>query len=206
MVNSNGIFDNWNQHTIDAFYKYCQDTCVLPQIDKTGNKIEFNGPINNILHVKQKLYFLSVYNETILRQSKVPKIMISYCQQDKKICQRLTNRLIEEDFSVWAKPITGEGHRNVFSQMDKSDCIILCISEHSSESLSCEQEANYAFQTGKLVFPVKIHNQPLIGWQRKVFQGKLFLQFFGSENHFDLEFGRLLLGIVSIFQTSILLR
>jgi hypothetical protein len=105
---------------------------------------------------------------------------------------------MEEGFSVWAEPIFVEQDRDVSSQMNKSDCIILCISEHSYECQSCEKEANYAFQTGKQVLLVKIRNDPLIGWQREVFEGKLFFQLFGSENHFDLEFERLLLEIVCI--------
>jgi hypothetical protein len=58
----------------------------------------------------------------------------------------------------------------------------------------------------KLVFPVKVRNHPLIGWQREVFEGKLFFQLFGSKNYFDLEFERLLLEIVSTFKSSLLLQ
>ncbi len=204
IVNSNGIFEHWNQHIINAFYKYCKDQCVLPHIDKTRNKIELIGPINNVLEVKRKLSFLSVDNGIVRRQSKVHNIMVSFCQQDKRMCQRLINRLIEEGFSVWAEPINDEQQRDVSPQMNKSDCIILCISESSYQNQSCENEAKYAFQTGKLVFPVKIQNHSLIDWQREVFEGKLFFQFFGSENHFDLEFRRLLLEIVSLFKIFML--
>jgi hypothetical protein len=124
--------------------------------------------------------------------------MISYSQQDSRLCQRLINRLIEEGFSIWAEPVINEQQRNVHSQIDKSDCVILCVSQNYYESQSCEKEARYAYQTGKQVLLIKIQNDPLIGWQRELFENKLFFQLFGSEDHFHLEFDNLLINIVKI--------
>ncbi|CAF1330481.1 unnamed protein product [Adineta steineri] len=220
-IDSNGIFSNWDQHTINAFYNYCKDRCVLPRIDPTTTELELSGPVNNILEVKQKWQFLSqlvrekvsyiskierpnsaalcsarVETGTSIGQTKVYNIMISYCQQNARKCQGMINRFIEEGFAIWAEPVIGEQQRNVFPQIDRSDCILLCISEDYYENQACEEEARYAFQTGKQVFLVKIQNNPLIGWQRRVFEGKVFFQLFGSKNHFDLEFEKLLLDIL----------
>ena len=221
MTHPNNVFESWNQTTINAFYKYCTDKCVLVKVSETLEALELIGPINNILESKEKWYFLSqMAREKTLRSSiierpnstsgrttqfhsdnnispnTVYKIMISYCQADIRKCQRLINRLTEEGFSIWAKPASEEYQRDVTFQMNKSDCIILCISEDYYENVSCKNEAQYAFQMKKQVFLVKIQNHPLIGWQRDLFEEKLFFQLFGSENHFDLECGKLLLEIV----------
>jgi hypothetical protein len=230
VTNPNGIFQDWDQYTINTFYKYCQDKCVLPQIAKSQRDIELIGSINNVLEVKQKLHFLSelavekasrtlttprpssatmrsarIGSGTALGQAIVYNIMLSYSERDKRLCQRLINRFIEEGFSIWAEPAIAEQNRDVSAQIEKSDCVILCISENSYETRSCEKEARYAFQTNKQVFSVKIQNHPLIGWQREVFEEKLFFQLFGSDNYFDLGYGTLLLEIVSIAKIVVLL-
>lgn len=214
-----GIFNSWDQYTLNAFYKYCKDRYVLPQIDKTGNTLELTGPVNYVREAKKKWYFLRELvkektsntskiepqdsarldnkSTTNTTSKKVYNVMISYSERDERLCQRLIDRLVEEEFSVWAEPIRVGQLRDVSSQIDKADFIILCVSENSYESSSCEKETKYAFKTGKPVFSVKIQNDPLIGWQREIFEKKLFTQLFGSDNHFDMEFSHLLLQIVS---------
>ncbi|CAF2619797.1 unnamed protein product [Rotaria sp. Silwood2] len=232
LTNPNGIFQHWDQYTINVFYKYCKDKCVLSQIDRTTRELELIGPVNNCLEVEQKWRFLSdlaavkllltpsiersssaairseqLATKAAIEQVKVCNVMLSYCQEDSRKCQCLINKLTEEGFSIWADSVIAEQQRDIFSQIDKSTCIILCISENYYESMSCEKEARYAFQSGKQVFLVKIQNHPLIGWQREVFEGKLFFQLFGSENHFDLEYEKLLLEIlqyIKLGNTSLL--
>jgi hypothetical protein len=224
LVNPTGIFQHWDQHTINAFYKYSKNKCVLLQINPTNNELELTGPVNNVAEVEQKWQFTSdlakqkvlcmskmerpssarLETGTSIGLTKVYNIMISYCQQDRRKCQRLIDQFLEEGFSVWAEPAIADQQRNVFSQIDKSDCILLCISEDYYENEACEKEVRYALRTGKQVFLVKIQNDPLIDWQRELFQDKLFFQLFGSQNHFDLEFGTLLLEIVSNFKIVML--
>lgn len=195
IIHPKKFFQSWNQSTIDTFYDYCRCQCVLVQLNKTREKIQLTGPINNILQIERKLYYLSVKNVIPREQWKIHRIMISVCQEDKRLAQRL----IQEGFSVWAEPIDIYQERNVMSKMDKADCIILCINERSSWSVSSEKEANYAYRTNKLILPVKIQNDLLQNWQREVFRDKCLFQLFGSEYHFDLEFERMLLEIVSSF-------
>ncbi|CAF4287034.1 unnamed protein product [Rotaria socialis] len=221
LTNSNSIFQHWDQYTINAFYKYCQDQCVLLQIDQKKQELELIGPVNNVIEASQRWSLLSdlmaekfsrissiecsssvamrtprARSEAVIEAAKVYNIMISYCQEDIKQCQYLINRLTEEGFFVWAEPLIVEQPRDVSSQISKADCIILCVSENYCDSSSCEKEARYAFQTSKQVFPVKIQNHSLISWQREVFEERIFFQLFGSKNHFDLQFGKLLFEIL----------
>ncbi|CAF3960221.1 unnamed protein product, partial [Rotaria sp. Silwood1] len=40
----NDVFHSWDQHTINLFYKYCKDRCVLPKLMDTKNELELMGP------------------------------------------------------------------------------------------------------------------------------------------------------------------
>ncbi|CAF1388528.1 unnamed protein product [Rotaria sordida] len=221
IIHSNDIFQSWDQQTINSFYKYCKDRCVLPKLDETKTEIELIGPATSTLEAKKKFHIFSelmkekLYSTSTVERSssaihystrskdkinmkmiKLYNIVINYSQNDLRKCKRLINRLTEEGFSVGTySEITEEKH-NLYSQMDKSDCIILCISENYYRNLQCIDAAKYAFQTDKKVFLVKIQNNPLLGWDNNLFEGKLFFHSFGSDNYFDLEYGRLLVELL----------
>jgi hypothetical protein len=214
LIYPNGVFQSWNQHIINSFYKYCKDRCILLKLDETQNEIELSGLASGIQETKKKFYILSqLVKEKLqctsiierpssavnrstrsenLKMAKLYNIVVSYSRKDIRRCQRLINRLTEEGFSVG----TDSDKRDICSQMDKSDCIILCISENYYENLLCIEEAKYAFQTDKKVFLVKIQNNPLFCWDYDLFEGKLFFRSFGSDHYFDLEYGRLLIELL----------
>lgn len=200
IVHPNKLFSNWNQSMISAFYQYCLNQNVFPQIDKRRENLKLVGSMNNVLQVEQKFTLISINNSISCERLKVHRIMVSFCREDKRLSQRLVNRLTDEGFSVWAPPIDIDQHRDSASRMDKADCIILCTSENSSRNLSSEKEVNYAYRMNKLILPVKIQNDGLCDWQREVFHGKEFYHLFGSEHYFDLEFERMLIEIVSKYQ------
>ncbi|CAF0910751.1 unnamed protein product [Adineta steineri] len=192
---------------INKFYKYCHDQCVLPNLDQTGEELELVGFEKYVHEVKDKWHVLSrLATEELLRTPTTNRsrsarvhtynLMLSYCQQDTKKCQHLIKRFSEEGLSVWAEPIIDEQPRDASSQMNKSECIILCISENYYESQSCEKEARHALQTGKPTFFVKVRNDPLFGWQREIFEGKLLFSFFGSNHYLNLQYDHLLLKIL----------
>ncbi|CAF3641303.1 unnamed protein product [Rotaria sp. Silwood1] len=218
----NDIFQFWDQHTINSFFKYCKDRWVLPKLTEEKIEIELSGSPHGIAAIKKKFHLLSelikrTTNHTLtmerpssavsfsarsdisktgIAMAKLYNIVISYSQKDQRKCRRLINRLTEEGFSISTDLNSADKQSDLYSQMEKSDCIILCISENYYNNLSCIQEAKHAFQTDKKVFLVKIENIPLLGWDNDLFEGKLFFQSFGSENYFDLEYGRLLLELL----------
>jgi hypothetical protein len=203
ITHPNGIFQSWDQHVINSFYKYCKDRCVLPKLDETQNEIELIGSASGIQEAKKKWFVLSalVHSTSIIERpnsarlgAKLYNIVVSYNRKDARRCQRLMNRLTEEGFSIGTDSNSSEEEER--SQMNKCDCIILCISEDYYQNSSCIEEAKYAFQTDKKVFLVKIQNNPLMGWDYDLFEGKLFFHLFGSEDYFDLEYGRLLIELV----------
>ncbi|CAF3163547.1 unnamed protein product [Rotaria sp. Silwood2] len=188
--------------------------CILPKLSETNDEIELIGSTSNVLEAKKKLQVLSELvkqkqnpislNQRLnsasthsarsenMRMGTLYNVVVSYSQNDKRKCQRLINRLSEEGFSIG----TTEEQVDLCSQMDKCDCIILCISENYYENDLCRDEAKYAFQTNKKVFLVKIQSCPILGWDNNLFEGKLFFHSYGSNYYFDLEYGRLLIQLL----------
>ncbi|CAF4084437.1 unnamed protein product [Rotaria sp. Silwood2] len=216
-------FKNWNQYMINTFYKYCYDRCVLPKTDD-DKRIRLIGPINNVYDAKYKYHLTNVLiQEKIHLQQLLPttprprpiirsqitdsisimsssicyNIMLSYCQEDSIISQRLADRLIDEGFSVWIDLIESN---DTFSQINKSECIILCISENYVENKFSLNTVEYAKQMGKHIILVKVQNYTSNDWLQQLIPNEIYFQLFGSENHFDLQYDKLLLKILQYTQ------
>jgi hypothetical protein len=214
-------FKDWNQYVINAFYKYCNDICVLPKLEN-DQQVRLIGPINNVYEARQKYQLTAALiqekihvqqllltsprrrstarteiadSASIIPSSICYSIMLIYCQEDSVISHRLANRFIDEGFSVWIDSIES---KDIFSQINKSECIILCISDNYFGNELCENGAKYAIQIGKHVIPVKVQNCMSIDWLQQLIPDELYFQLFGSDYHFDLQYDKLLLKLVSI--------
>ncbi|CAF4682736.1 unnamed protein product, partial [Rotaria sp. Silwood2] len=122
-------------------------------------------------------------------------IMFSYSPIDSIITHRLSNRLIDEGFSVWMNSNQSKEFNQILRKINRSDCVILCRSENYFEDELCEKEAKYADETGKSLIPVKVQTYEPIELLQKLIEQQSYFQLFGSENHFNLEYDKLLLKI-----------
>lgn len=207
-------FNNWNQYLINYYYKYCSDRCVVPHLGN-DQRITLKGSLFGVQEAKQKYQsIVTLIGEKIrLQQSSLEitssvystpflttnyKIALSCCPNDLLACHCLANRLIAEGFTVWPSSDQVNHHQDALSHMEKSDCIILCISEAYCEDKSCVQEAQYANQMNKPIIAVKIQNCTPFDWLRQLLMKSAYFPMFGSEKQFDLIFDKLLLEIVSI--------
>lgn len=190
---------------INAFYKYSNDRCVLPKLNDQ-QQIVLYGPINNVYEVSQKYYLTKALIQQKINLSSplsinissiYHNIMLSYSQEDSIISHRLATRLIDEGFSVWMHSNQATEFDQIFEQINQSNCIILCTSRNYFEDALCEKEAKYADQIGKNIIPVRVQNYQPIEWLRKLTEKESYFQLFGSDNHFNLEYDKLLLKIVS---------
>jgi hypothetical protein len=187
-------FQHWNQYLINAFYKYSIDRCVLPKTDRQQQVILY-GPVSNVYEVNQKYQLTNALIQQKLSGFSTT-IMISYSPEDSIISHRLANRLIDDGLSVSI-------NSDSFETIDKSSCIILCISENYFQNQSCEKEVKYAEQIGKNLIPVKVEYYQPIEWLKTCIEKQSYFQLYGSENQFNFEYDRLLLKIISSFkQTS----
>ncbi|CAM4822251.1 unnamed protein product [Rotaria magnacalcarata] len=214
-------FRNWNQYFINAYYKYCIDRCILPQMND-DQQIVLKGPIISVQEAKQKYQLTAaIMQEKIHMQqclletpqsistvecpatnimptaetSPCYNVMLSFCPEDSILCHQLANRLVDEGFSLSLSSDGVSDHSDVLCQMKKSDCIILCISENYFKDANCKREVMHADQISKPIILVKIQNCTPIDCLRQLLQNHLCFQMYGSENQFDLVFDKLLLQI-----------
>ena len=194
-------FEHWNQHLINAFYKYSTDRYVLPKID-AQQQIVLYGSVSHVYEVHQKYQFINAYIEQIIHLpvglfTKIStnrfNILFSYSEEDSKMAHRLANRLMEEGFAV------SMGLEESLKKISRSDCVILCLSENYFRNTRCQQEANYAQEIGKAILPIKVQYYQPIDWVKKLIEKESIFHLFGSENQFNFEYEKILLKLVSEF-------
>ncbi|CAF0835456.1 unnamed protein product [Adineta ricciae] len=94
-------------------------------------------------------------------------IMISYSHKDEGICKQIYEELVKAGLRVWID--FDQMHGNVMDAMaqaiERSNMIIICMSEQYRRSNYCRAEAHYAFQRELKIVPILLqeHYQP-DGW------------------------------------------
>ncbi|CAF3732114.1 unnamed protein product [Adineta steineri] len=94
-------------------------------------------------------------------------IMISYSHKDELICKQIYEELTKNGYRVWID--FDQIHGNVMDAMaqaiERSQTIIICMSEQYRRSNYCRAEAHYAFQRELKIVPILLqeHYQP-DGW------------------------------------------
>ncbi|CAF1512319.1 unnamed protein product [Adineta steineri] len=102
-----------------------------------------------------------------INDGKTFDIMISYSHKDEFICKQIYEELTKNGYRVWID--FDQIHGNVMDAMaqaiEKSQTIIICMSEQYRRSNYCRAEAHYAFQRELKIVPILLqeHYQP-DGW------------------------------------------
>ena len=86
----------------------------------------------------------------------------------------------------------------LYSDIDRSNCVILCLSENYFSDQHCYKEANHAYEQRKNIIPVKVEYCQSTCWIRKFIEKLFCFSFFGSDKHLNSEYDKLFLKIVSI--------
>lgn len=111
-------------------------------------------------------------------------IMISYSHKDKVVCRQIYDALIQIGYRVWID--FDQMHGNVMDAMaqgiERSQIILICMSEQYRRSNYCRAEAHYAFQRQLKLVPVLIqaHYQP-DGWLLFLIGQLLYIDFTKDE-------------------------
>ncbi|CAF0835367.1 unnamed protein product [Adineta ricciae] len=120
-------------------------------------------------------------------------IMISYSHKDKSLCKQIYDELTRRNYRVWID--FDQMHGNVMDAMaqaiDRSQTIIICMSEEYRKSNFCRAEAHYAFQQQRHIVPVLMqkHYKP-DGWLLFLIGQLLYVDF--TKYEFDQAMGMLL--------------
>lgn len=213
----------WDQTMINAFYKYCLNRSVLPNIDlNTNSQIKFIGSIINVAKAIEKYKLMTeIFKEKSLLKIPPPviprassrtgtrpnpidlkayNVYFSYCQHDQELCHRISSCLIGEGYFVCETP---SDKSRCQSLMDKSDVILVGFNEKYSDNQDCKVELNYAMSSKKKLIPFVIRDKTeensLLA---SLTVAELFYDLFDTEieiefnDDFDLEYDKFLTKLV----------
>jgi len=107
-------------------------------------------------------------------------IMISYSHKDETICKQIYEELVKSGYRVWID--FDQIHGNVMDAMaqaiERSNTILICMSEQYRRSNYCRAEAHYAFQRQLKIVPILLqeHYEP-DGWLLFLIGQLLYIDF-----------------------------
>ncbi|CAF2676114.1 unnamed protein product [Rotaria sp. Silwood2] len=108
-------------------------------------------------------------------------LMISYYQDDKEICLKIYNRLIESDFYrvLFDKDNLHSSNPKIMAQaVEKSSVILMCFSTKYRNSYACRLEVEYAKKRQRPIIPIKIdHQYDPTGWLEEIIKNEKYIDF-----------------------------
>ncbi|CAF3609150.1 unnamed protein product [Rotaria socialis] len=205
----------WDQHMINAFYKYSLNQSVLPNMDLTNNsQIQLVGSMSNVEKTIEKYKLMSeifkqkstlqipppVAARTSTRSKQIDlkayNIYFSFCQQDQTLCNRINNCLKGEGYVLYETPTNVSRFQ---SYIDKSDVILIAFDEEYLENSHSISELNYTKSARKKIIPFVIRNNTKENsWLSSLTIAESFYDLFDTEidiefkDDFDLEYDKLL--------------
>jgi hypothetical protein len=107
-------------------------------------------------------------------------LMISYSHKDKILCKQIYDELIKAGYRIWID--FDQMHGNAMDAMaeaiERSQTVIICMSEDYRTSNYCRAEAHYAFQRQRKIVPILLqkHYKPE-GWLLFLIGQLLYIDF-----------------------------
>ena len=220
----------WDQYTINVFFKYCLSQSVLPTMDLTTHlEIRLIGPISAVEKSIEKYRLMTeilkqrsdlrnpppTTPRISVRGEKIPSdaigqhglnIYFSFCRSDRGIANRIITHLTAEGYSVSQTPSNSSAFQTL---IDQSDVVLIAFSTDYSQNIQSRQEVKYARSTRKKLIPFVI--RPMTdenAWLSSITLADLFYELFDTEikiefkTDFDLEYDRLLSVLVSPTKTN----
>ncbi|CAF0840224.1 unnamed protein product [Adineta ricciae] len=199
-------FTEWDQDAINGFYSYCRQISVLPQMNEHEQLVLF-GPITNVNQAYEKYRLTHVLmrirgsteENRIANAMNNFKIVLSYALEDSRVCEQLRTHLVNEGFFVWMRSDSSDKSS---SKIERSNLVILCLSENYFRDQNCIDEARCAYEKHKSIIPIKVEYCQPIRSLRQIIDQETCFSFFGSREYFNLQFDRLLLKIFQNIRSS----
>lgn len=121
-------------------------------------------------------------------------IMISYEHGDTTMCEQIYDRLTNQSkLRVWfdKKNMYGSVMDSMAEAVEKSEFVLICMSEAYKKSRCCRSEATYAYKLQRCIIPLKLHRDfRLSGWLAMTIGDLLYVDF--TEKHpFDVSYTNL---------------
>ena len=121
--------------------------------------------------------------------------MISYQHADLNICEQIYSQLTSQhNFCIWFDQTNMYG--SVMDRMaegiEKSEIVLICMSEGYKKSRNCRSEATYAHKIKRCIIPLKLHRDfKAAGWLG-ITVGDLLYVDFSEKQPFDVAYKKLI--------------
>ena len=119
-------------------------------------------------------------------------IMISYSHKDKDLCFQIYDRLQQDQFRVWLDrdQMYGTPLEAMSGAIEKSEFVLLCMSDAYKQSGYCKMEATYALEQDRSIIPLVMKSQYRPdGWLGIIVTGRMRIDF--PKYGFDDAYGKL---------------
>lgn len=183
--NASGIIWLLNNSTIE-------DTAVIKVTESSLKVVKSD----------EKLPFLkNLSTETVNKKH----IMISYNRDSRDLCLKIKNELEKDGHKIWidVEDIHGSSLESMANAIEKSVCVLMCMTEKYKQSPNCRAEAEYAFQLNKPIIPLIMQKDyKPDGWLGIILGSKIFINFM----KYDLDecLRRLRMEIQIIFKDNLI--
>ena len=154
---------------------------------KDIKKIHDNGGRIIFLNIKSLLdqvkWNISEKSQTNTLDKDAPNehIMISYNKACKEIGLKIKEKLEASGYRVWMyfNEVHGSNLNVITKAVEKSACLLMCVTEKYRQSINCQLEAQYAFKLNKKIIPLIMQSgyENANGWLSSIISGKPCINF-----------------------------
>ena len=137
-------------------------------------------------------------------------MMISYSWANKEISRQIFSRLQKDGYRVWIDQ--NEMHGSIIERMaegiEKSSCVLLCMSSGYKKSGNCQAEAEYAFSRHKTIVPLLVEQKyKADGWLGFIIGNRLYINFTDKNKEFEAPYNALIMelernGLMKLDETT----
>ncbi|XP_072048521.1 uncharacterized protein [Amphiura filiformis] len=181
--------------------KELRDACASALFEIQGDRIETNGSsTGNSSHTPLRLppsYQKAISEPDPSSSKQSGQIMISYQWDSQERVKQIKDRLVAGGYRVWLD--LDNMHDDILECMalavEKSDVILMCMTERYKNSKNCRSEASYAYKRTTKVIPLLFQEGYMPdGWLGLLLGTKLYYKFY-SDDHINENIEQLLKAI-----------
>jgi hypothetical protein len=108
-------------------------------------------------------------------------IVISHHSSSRELCLKIKKELEFVGLKVWTdvRKISGLSRGAMQNAVEKSMCVLVCVTENYRQSIYCQIEAKYAFRLNKPIIPLIMQQdyEDPHGWLGSIMDDRVFINF-----------------------------
>jgi hypothetical protein len=142
-----------------------EDAKLMKKIDSikhSSSRFQLKANCANILwqlnnsNITEKITTARVKSNSSFDNEDNKHVMISYNSASREACLRIKKELENLGYKVWidVDSIHGSSLESMANAIEKSWCVLMCMTENYKQSTNCRAEAEYAFQLKRPIVPI----------------------------------------------------